>query len=113
MRVLTAVVEIAALAVLDPGQDLPLGGSVAAQFVRHDHTGNVLQALQQLLEEALGCLRVAPTLHQDVEHGAVLVDRALQIVQFATEADEYLILSAKSGGLGKSGEGGHPCLGAW
>ena len=27
--------------------------------------------------------------------------------------DEVLILSAKSGGLGKSGEGGHPCLGAW
>ncbi len=26
--------------------------------------------------------------------------------------DEVLILSAKSGGLGKSGEGGHPCLGA-
>jgi putative transposase len=26
--------------------------------------------------------------------------------------DEMLILSAKSGGWGKRGEGGHPCLGA-
>ena len=26
--------------------------------------------------------------------------------------DEVLILSAKSGGWGKGGEGGHPCLGA-
>ena len=73
VRDLGPVVQVTALAVLDPRQDLPLGRAIAAQFVRHDHTRHVLQPLEQLLEEALGRLRIAPALDQDVEHGAVLV----------------------------------------
>lgn len=65
---------------LDPGQDLPLGRAIAPELIGHDHTGHVLQPLQQLLEEAPGRLRTAPALHQDVEHGAVLIDRPPQIV---------------------------------
>ena len=66
VRDLRPVVEVVARAVLDPGQDLPLGRAIAPEFIGHDHTGNVLQPLQQLLEEALGRLRVAPALHQDI-----------------------------------------------
>ena len=96
VRDLGLVVEVTALSMFDPGQDLPLGGGVALEFIGHDHTGNVLQALQQLLEEPLGRLRVAPALDQDVEHGAMLVDRPPQVVLLAANAEEHLILSAKS-----------------
>src|SRR3954452_7182672 len=83
VRALRPVVQVAALAVLDTGQDLPLGRAIAAQLVGHDHTRDVLQPLQQLLEEAPGRLGVAPALHQDVEHGAVLVDRPPEVVDLA------------------------------
>jgi hypothetical protein len=36
--------------------------------------GTYYKALQQLAKEALGSFGIAPTLHQDVEHMAVLVD---------------------------------------
>ena len=91
VRDLGAVVEVAALPVLDPGQDLALGRAVTRQLVRHDDTRHVLQALEQLLEEALGRLGVAPALHQDVEHGAVLVDCPPEVRELATDADEHLI----------------------
>ena len=63
MRDLGPVVQVAALPVLDPGQDLPLGRAIAPEFIGHDHTGHVPQPFQQLLKEALGRLRVAPALH--------------------------------------------------
>ena len=91
VRDLGPVVQVPALAVLDPGQDLPLGGTIARQLVGHDHTRNVLQALEQLLEEALGRLGAAPALHQNVEHRAVLVDGAPKVVTLAADADEHLV----------------------
>src|SRR4051812_694368 len=91
VRDLGPVVEVAALAMLDPRQDLPLGRAIAAQLVGHDHTGHVVQPLQQLLEEAPGRLGVAPALDQDVEQGAVLVARPPQVVQLAADAEEHLI----------------------
>ncbi len=61
---------------LDMGQDLALGGTVALELVRHDHPRSILQAAEQLAEEPRGRLRVAPALDEDVEHVPVLVDRA-------------------------------------
>ena len=81
---------------LDPGQDLLFGGAIAAKFIGYDDTRNVLQPFEQLFEEPLGRLGTASALDQDVEHGTVLVDRPPQIVLFAADAQEHLILSAKS-----------------
>jgi hypothetical protein len=91
MRILGPVVEVAALAVLDPGQDLFLRRAIAAQLIRHDHAGHVLQPLQQLSEEALRRFGIPAALHQDVEHGTVLVDSAPEIVELAADAEEHLI----------------------
>jgi hypothetical protein len=91
VRHLGAVVEVAALPVLDPGQDLPLGGVIAAQRVGHDHTGHIPQPLQQFLEEALGRLGVAQALHQDIKHAAMLVDRPPEIGDLTADADEHLV----------------------
>jgi len=51
---LGSVVQIAALPMLDTGQDLALRGSAAPELVGHDHPRNVLQALEQLAEEPFG-----------------------------------------------------------
>ena len=42
VRVLTAVIEIATLAMLDTGQNLAFGRRVALQFIRDDHARHVL-----------------------------------------------------------------------
>ena len=91
MRILGPVVEVLALAVLDPGQDLALGRAIAGQFVRHDGAGYVPQPFQQLPEEALRRFGIPAALHQDVEHGAVLVDGAPEVMPFAADAEEHLI----------------------
>ena len=91
MRILGLVVEVWALAVLDPGQDLALGRAIAGQFVCHDGAGYVPQPFQQLREEALRRFGIPAALHQDVEHGAVLVDGAPEVVPFAADAEEHLV----------------------
>src|SRR6266404_6084959 len=53
MRHLSAIVEIAALAVLDAREDLTFGGGVALELVSDDHPRNIPQALQQLPDEHL------------------------------------------------------------
>ena len=75
MRILGAIIEIPVLAMFYPWKKLALGGSVALELVGHDHARGIPQALQHFPEEALGRLGVASALDQDVEHGAVLVDR--------------------------------------
>ena len=91
MRILGPVVEVLALAVLDPGHHLELGRAIAGQFVRHDGAGYVPQPFQQLPEEALRRFGIPAALHQDVEHGAVLVDGAPEVMPFAADAEEHLI----------------------
>src|SRR3984893_12143854 len=91
MRHLSAIVEIAALAVLDPRQDLTFGGGVALELVSDDHPRNIPQALQQLAEEPRGRGCAAPALDQNVEDISVLVDRAPKIVLLAADPDEHLV----------------------
>ena len=73
MGVLTPVVQIAALAVLDPGQDLPFGRAVALQLIRDDDPRDIPQALEQLAKKLLCRLLIAAALHEDIEHVLVLM----------------------------------------
>src|ERR1700745_30189 len=100
MRDLSAIVEIAALAVLDLGQDLAFGGSVALELVCDDHPRNIPQALQQLAEEPRGRGRIAPALNQNVEDISSLIDRAPKIVLLAADPDEHLVHVPLVAGLG-------------
>jgi hypothetical protein len=79
------------LAVLDAGHDLLLSCSVAGQLVRDHDTRWAALPLQQLPEQALGGLLVAPALHADVEHDAVLIHRAPEPVLHARELHRDLI----------------------
>ena len=54
MRVLTAVIEVATLAVFDPRQDLALRRAVAFQLLDDEYPEGILPPLEQLAEEFLG-----------------------------------------------------------
>jgi hypothetical protein len=73
MGVLTPVIQIATLAVFDPGQDLPLGRTITLYFIRDDYPWHVLQALEQRAETLLRRVLMASPLHENVEHGIVLM----------------------------------------
>src|SRR5262245_41032910 len=105
MRVLTAVVEIATLAMFDPGQDLalgragelgvsrnePTGGIVALELSRNDHSWDILTAFEQLAKKLLRGPFVTPALHQDVEHGVVLIDSAPQVMALPVDGQKHFI----------------------
>jgi hypothetical protein len=91
VRVLGFVVEVAAGPVLHFGQQFALGHTVAAQAIGHEAPRLVLQASEQAFEEPLRSTDIATILDQDVEHDAVLVHRAPEIVQLAIDLQEYLI----------------------
>ena len=68
-----------------------MGDTIAAEAIGDEVPRLVIHPLQQSLEEALGGCPISPLLHQDVQHDAKLVHNAPQIVQHATDTDEYLI----------------------
>lgn len=77
-----------ALPVLNARKQLTPSDTIAAQlFVT---LPLVLQSLQQPLEEALHRLGIALGLNQDVEHNAILIDGAPEIMLYALDPDEDL-----------------------
>jgi hypothetical protein len=91
MRVLRAVVQVPALSVFYLRKQVASGHAVASQFVGHDHTRHVLKALQQPAKEAFGGFAIPLLLHKNVEHHAILINRAPEIMQHALDANEHLI----------------------
>lgn len=91
MRIVCAVIEISAGSVPNLGQDLSVRRTVTSQPIRDDAARLVFQSRQQTLEEALRCRRIPPVLHQDVEHDAVLVDCAPEVMQRAADPQIHLI----------------------
>jgi hypothetical protein len=76
---------------LDVRKQLTLSDTVAAKFVGHDHPRHVLKTFQQSLEEPFRSGPIASSLNQDVEHNAILIDRAPKVVLHALDPDEHLI----------------------
>jgi hypothetical protein len=91
MRVLGSIIQISALSVLDAGKQLTLSDAIAPQLVGHDHPRHILQTLQKPLEEALRGVGIAMGLNEDVEHNAILIDGAPEIVLHALDADEDFV----------------------
>ena len=91
VRNLRPVVEMAALTMLNLGQDLSFGGRIALQLVCYNHPGQFGSAAEQLPEEAFGRLRVALLLHQDVENYPVLINGSPAIMDLASDPDEDFI----------------------
>jgi len=91
MRIFSTIIEIAVRSVADIGHHLAMRNTVAAQTVGNGAPRLVLQPLQKPHEEALGRFCVPAILHEDVEHGPVLIDSPPETVQRAVDLDEYLV----------------------
>src|SRR5258705_13698155 len=68
MGVFGPVIEALVLPMLDPGHNLPLGSSVAPQLVGDEHPRGSALLLEELAEQALGGLLVAPALDENIEN---------------------------------------------
>ena len=87
---LRTVVEVPMLTVLDTREPLALRRAIALELLRHEPPGDVLTAFEELAEELLGRLLVAPPLHEDVEHYAVLIHRPPQRGALLVHTDKHL-----------------------
>src|SRR5271167_3958916 len=76
MRILGPIVLLQALLMASRQSHLRLGRAVRAQFVGHQHIGREALFLEQLAHQFHGCSLVAPSLHQEIEDLAFIVDRA-------------------------------------
>ena len=65
--------------------------TIAPELVSHDHSRDVLQTLQKPPEEALGGVGIAPGLNEDVEHNAILIDDAPEVMLQALDPDEDFV----------------------
>jgi hypothetical protein len=79
------------LGMLDPGHDLPFGSGVAPQLVGDEHTRRSTLLLEELAEQTLGGLLVAPALDQNIENEALLVDGTPEPMLLPGDADDVLI----------------------
>src|SRR4051794_9089412 len=79
------------LPVLNAGRDLLLRGPIAGQLVGDQDPWWAALPLQQLTQKPFGGAFIPPALHQDVEHDAVLVDRAPEPVFYPGNLENDLI----------------------
>jgi hypothetical protein len=91
MKVLGSIVQVPARPMPNIGKYRSLSDAIAAQPVSDEAPWLVLQPMQQPLKKSLGSRPAPPILHQDVQHNAMLIHCAPQIVQYALDADEHLI----------------------
>jgi hypothetical protein len=91
VRVFGAIIQAFVLAMFDAGYAFFLGGRIAGQFVRDDHTWYVPQPFEQLAEKLLGCILVASTLHQNSKQVAIVIASTPEIVLLSIHFEKYLI----------------------
>ncbi len=91
VRVFGAIVQISALSMFGLWKQLTLSHAVASQLIGHDHARHILKAFQQPSEESLCCFGIPPWLNQDVEHNALLIHGAPQIVLHSLDPDEDFV----------------------
>ena len=91
MRVLDPIVQVLRAAMLGRCRQLAVGDLVAAEFIGDDHPRHVLQVFEQLAEESFDGHRISAGPDQNVEHVAVLVDRAPQVVPRAVDPEEHFV----------------------
>ena len=90
------------LAVLNARHDLLLGRSIRFQLIRDHDARSPALPLQQLAQQPLGRLLVAPALNQNIKHDAVLIHSAPEIVLLAGNLEHNFIHMPLVAGLRRS-----------
>jgi hypothetical protein len=91
VRVLRLIIQTLVLAMLGAWHDYFLCGLIAGQFVGDDDSRNVLESFEQLAKEPFRRLFVAPTLHKDIQHVAMLIDGSPQVRPFPVDRQKDFI----------------------
>jgi hypothetical protein len=91
MGVFRTVVQVSVLSVLYAREYVPLRSPIAFELIRDDDSWDVGQPLEELAEERLGRVLVAPPLHQDVEDVALLIHGAPEVVAFTVDSQHHFI----------------------
>ena len=78
------------LAVLNAGHDLLLRRAIGFQLIRDHDARSPALPLQELAQQPLGRLLVAPALDQNVQHDAVLIHGAPEIMLLAGDLEDDL-----------------------
>ena len=91
VRGLRPLVQPLVLSVLDRGHHSALSRSIARQLVGHHDTRRLALPFEQLAQQALGGLRVAAVLHEDVQHPPGLVHGTPQPVLHASDRQHGFI----------------------
>ncbi len=79
------------LPVIDTRHDVFGGGPIASKLVGNHHSRITAIRLDQLFKEALGRPLVAPLLHQDIEHVAMLIHGTPEIKNLTVDLDHNFI----------------------
>src|SRR3954447_8047041 len=91
MGILCSVIQALVPPVLDRGHHVCLRGPVAGELVRDHHTRGSALLFQQLTEQTLGGLLVAPALNENVEHDPILIDRPPEPVLLAGDHQAHFV----------------------
>jgi len=91
MGVFGAIMQAFVPTMLDARHDLASGGVGARERIRDDDARHGGETFAQLPQEPHGRPRIAPRLPQDVEHHAILIDRAPESVLHAVDLHEHRI----------------------
>ncbi len=91
MGVFRSVVEALVLPMLHTTQQFLFGCPIAGQLIGDHHPWDVLTALEQLAKELLGSPFVASALKKDIEHLAMLINCAPEVMQLAVDREKDLI----------------------
>ena len=91
MRNLRSIVGVPIGNVNDVGHDPPTRGWIAFQFVGHQPTGTTTLPSHKLIEESYCGFGIAPLLDEYVDDVAVLVNGAIEMMLFSTNANEHLV----------------------
>jgi hypothetical protein len=76
MRVFCSIVQVSVLPVSNARHHYSLSRAVASKLVRYHDTGPPTTGAQQLTKEAYRGDSITPGLHQNVDHGTVLIYRS-------------------------------------
>jgi len=83
--VLRTIMQMLLFPMFHTREEFSLGSSLALEFVGHDHTQEVGQALEQRADELLGRWLIPAALHQDIQYVPLLLYCPPQRVMFAPD----------------------------
>src|SRR6202007_1854171 len=76
---------------LDASQKFTFGRAITLQLVSDNNARNVLKSFQEFAEKSPGGFFIPSTLHQNIQHVAILIHCSPKVMSLATDREEDLV----------------------